>query len=260
MDIGGAIGLMVAGLLGGTLNAVAGGGSLVTFPALIALGLPPVAANMTNSVALTPGYVASVAGSRAELATVARDQGAGTIAALLPPSLAGGVLGCVALLTTPATAFGWVAAILVAGATTVLAFQQRLRGLVGQDRDLTPRQRNLALWAVVFVTSIYSGYFGAASGLMLVAGMGLVLSETLAHINARKNVISATVALLTVVVFALFGTVDWVAAAIVAPASLIGGYVGARQASRLPSVVLRTVIVTIGTVVSVILFARALDG
>jgi uncharacterized membrane protein YfcA len=258
MNLVGATGLMVAGLVSGTLNAVAGGGSLVTFPALIALGLPPVAANMTNSVALTPGYVASVAGSRTELAALARARGTGTLAALLPPALVGGVLGCVALLTTPATAFAWVAAILVAGATIVLAFQQRLRGLVGQHRDLTPRQRSLSLLTVVLLTSIYSGYCGAASGLMLVAGMGLVLDETLAHINARKNVISATVALLTVVVFALFGTVDWVAAAIVAPASLVGGYVGARQARRLPSAVLRAVIVTIGTVVSVILLLRAL--
>jgi uncharacterized membrane protein YfcA len=258
MDLVGSCGLMVAGLVGGSLNAVAGGGSLITFPALIALGLPPVAANMTNSVALTPGYVASVMGSRTELAAVTRDRGNGTVVTLLPAALAGGVLGCVALLTTPATAFGWVAAILVAGATLVLAFQQRLRGVVGQHRDLTPRHRTLALLTIVFLTSIYSGYFGAASGVMLVAGIGLVLDETLAHINALKNVVAAVVAVLTVVVFALFGSVDWVAAAIVAPASLVGGYLGARQARRLPSVVLRTVIVTIGTLVSVILLVRAL--
>ncbi|SCG38986.1 sulfite exporter TauE/SafE family protein [Micromonospora halophytica] len=252
MDLSDAALLLAAGLAAGTVNAVAGGGSLITFPALIAVGLPPVPANVSNSVSVCPGYLSSVAGSRADLPP------AGKLAVLMPTAVVGTLLGCLLLLATPARAFELVVPFLVLGATAVLAFQVPLRRLVGHPRDLSPRRRTVAVQVMVAVGAVYGGYFGAALGVMLVAGLGLVLDATLARVTAVKNLLSAVVGVTTVAVFALFGPVNWAAVAVIAPATLIGGYAGARLVRRLPSVVLRTLIVIFGTVIGLYLLGRAL--
>lgn len=253
MDLANIVLLLAAGLAAGTVNAVAGGGSLITFPALVAVGLPPVAANVTNSLAVSPGYVGSVVGSRADLSGQHR-----RVAKVLPTAAAGSVAGCVLLLATPARAFELVVPFLVLGAAGVLAAQQRLRRLVGHPHLLPPRRQAAALHAMVAAGAVYGGYFGAALGVMLVAALGLVLDESMARVSAVKNVISAVTGLVTVVVFGIFGPVDWVDVAILAPATVIGGYLGARLARRLPSAVLRAVIVVFGVVIGVILLIRAL--
>lgn len=245
--------LLAAGLAAGSVNAVAGGGSLVTFPTLVAVGLAPVPANVTNSVAVVPGYAASVFGSRADL----RGQGR-RLRALLPVAVVGSTAGCALLLLTPGRAFELVVPFLVLAAAALLAFQERLRGLVGQPREMTPRRQAVALQAMVGLGAVYGGYFGAALGVMLVAALALVLDERLAVVSALKNVISAVVGLVTVVVFALFGPVNWAAVAVLTPATLVGGYVGARVARRLPAGVLRAVIVAFGATIGVILLFRAL--
>ncbi|GAA3772287.1 sulfite exporter TauE/SafE family protein [Micromonospora maritima] len=252
MDLSDAALLLAAGLAAGTVNAVAGGGSLITFPALIASGLPPVPANVTNSVSVFPGYLASVAGSRADLPR------GRALWSLLPTAAVGTVVGCVLLLATPARAFELVVPFLVLGATAVLAFQDPLRRLVGHPAQLSPRRRTVTVQVMVAVGTVYGGYFGAALGVMLVAGLALVLDATLARVTAVKNLLSAVVGLTTLVVFALFGPVNWVAVAVVAPATLVGGYVGARLARRLPAVVLRTVIVLFGATIGLYLLWRAL--
>jgi uncharacterized membrane protein YfcA len=257
MTIGEVAVLLAAGLAASVVNAIAGGGSLITFPTLVATGLPPVAANVTNSLAVSPGYVASVAGSRADLADVVRRRGLGYLIRLLPTAIVGTAAGCTLLLATPARAFEVLVPFLVLGATAVLAFQQRLRSVVGHPRDLTPTRQRLALHAVVALGAVYGGYFGAAGGVMMVAALGVVLDESLAHVTALKNAHSAVVGLGTVVAFAIFGPVDWAAVAVLAPATIAGGYAGARLARRLPATVLRGVIVAIGTVVGVILLVRA---
>jgi uncharacterized membrane protein YfcA len=143
---------------------------------------------------------------------------------------------------------------LVLGATTVLAFQQRLRAMVGNRRS---GRRPVGLHAVVGLGCFYGGYFGAALGVMLVAALGLVLDESLRHITALKNAISAVSGLTTVIAFSLFGPVDWAAVAVLVPATIAGGYVGARLVTRLSAPLLRALIVTIGTVVGVIFLVRA---
>ena len=243
--------LLGAGLAAGTVNAVAGGGSLVTFPALLAVGLPPKPANFTNSVAVSPGYLASVYGSRHDLPSGRAEL------ATLPTAALGALAGCLLLIATPAGAFQVIVPFLVLGAALVLAFQERLRRVVGHPRDLSGRRRAVVLHGMVGLGAVYGGYFGAALGVMLVAGLGLVLDETLPRINARKNVISAVTGLVTVVVFALVGQIEWVAVAVLAPATLSGGYLGARLARRLPAPVLRAVIVTFGLVVGGYLLVRA---
>jgi uncharacterized protein len=259
MDAIDAVALLAAGLAAGTVNAVAGGGSLITFPTLVAIGLSPVPANVTNSVAVSPGYLASVAGSRQDLAELASRRGWATILALIPTTVAGTALGCLLLLATPARAFELVVPFLVLAATAVLAFQQRLRAVVGHPRQLPARRRTVALHVVIGLAAVYGGYFGAALGVMLVAAIGLVLDESLQRVNALKNAVSAVVGLGTVFAFALYAPVNWAAAGVVAPASLVGGYLGARLARRLPAPVLRTVIVVVGTVVGAVLLVRALD-
>ena len=144
--------LVTAGVAAGVVNAVAGGGSLLTYPTLIAVGLPSVDANVTNSVSVFPGYVSSVVGSRADLAGQGR-----RLRTIVPTSVAGAVGGCALLLLTPARAFALVVPFLVLGAAATLAFQQRLRGLVGHPRALSPRRRTITLQSVVFVGAVYGG-------------------------------------------------------------------------------------------------------
>jgi len=251
--------LLAAGLAAGTVNAVAGGGSLITFPALVAVGLAPVPANVTNSIAVSPGYLASVYGSRTDLGELAAVRGRRALLTLLPTAIVGTAIGCALLLATPARVFELVVPFLVLAAAAILAFQDRLRALVAHPHAMSLRRRAVALHTMVGVGAVYGGYFGAALGVILVAALGLVLDESLARVTALKNAISAVVGLGTVVAFGVFGPVDWKAVAILAPATMLGGYAGARLARRLPARALRVVIVTVGTLVGLVLLARALD-
>jgi uncharacterized membrane protein YfcA len=260
MDISHVALLLGAGLTAGTVNAIAGGGSLVTFPALLATGLPSVSANVTNSIAVFPGYVGSVLGSRRDLADLAAEDpahGRRRLLTLLPTTIIGTAIGCALLLATPSRAFDKVVPFLVLGAGAVLAFQGRLRQIVGHPHAMPPRRRALSLHGMVLIGSVYGGYFGAALGVMLVAALGLVLATSMARISALKNALSALVGLVTVLVFALFGPVDWADVAILAPATVTGGYVGARLARRLPAPVLRGLIVAFAGVVGTVLLVKA---
>jgi uncharacterized membrane protein YfcA len=244
--------LVVAGFVAGGVNALAGGGSLLTFPSLIATGLPSVQANVTNSVSVFPGYVSSAVGSRPDL-----DRQRHRIRAVLPACVGGAAGGCALLLLTPARAFEVTVPFLVLGAAATLCFQDRLRGLVGHPRALSPRRQAVTLQTVVFVGAVYGGYFGAALGVMYVAALALVLDETLNRINALKNVLSTAVGLVTLVTFALFGPVQWTAVLVLAPATVAGGYAGALLARRLPAQLLRGLIVAFGTTIGLVLLVRA---
>ena len=160
------------------------------------------------------------------------------------------------LLLTPARAFELIVPFLVLAAAATLAFQERLRGLVGHPRALSERRAGVTIQIVVFVGAVYGGYFGAALGVMYVAALALVLDETLNRINALKNVLSASVGLVTLVVFAIFGPIHWGAALTLAPATIVGGYAGARLARRLPARVLKVLIVSFGTVIGLVLLYR----
>jgi uncharacterized protein len=249
--------LLAAGLGAGTVNAIAGGGSLITFPALLAVGLPAKPANFTNSVSVFPGYLASVYGSRTDLADLAKSGGRRPLLALAPTTAAGTLLGAVLLRVTPAGAFEIIVPFLVLGAALVLAFQNRLRAVVGHPAHMSAGRRAATLHGIVGLGAVYGGYFGAALGVMLVAGLGLVLEVSLARVNALKNAVSALVGLVTVVAFSLFGQIDWAAVGVLAPATVAGGYVGARVARRLPTPVLRAIIVTFGLAVGAYLLFKA---
>ncbi|MFI5838179.1 sulfite exporter TauE/SafE family protein [Catenuloplanes sp. NPDC051500] len=244
--------LVLAGLAAGIVNAIAGGGSLITFPTMLAIGIPPVSANVSNALSVAPGYASSVVGSRADLTGQGR-----RIRRVAPTVLIGAGCGCALLLNTPHRVFDLVVPFLVLGAALMLAFQARLRGLVGHPQEVSPKRAAITLQVAVFLCGLYGGYFNAALGVLLVAGLALVLDETMARVSALKNLLSAVVGLVTVLVYSVFGPVNWTAVAIVAPATVVGGYLGARLARKLPAPVLRAVIVTFGLTVGVYLLIRA---
>ena len=236
--------LLVAGLAAGSVNALAGGGSLITYPALLATGLPPISANVTNSIAVCPGYLAAVFGSRADLAGQQR-----RTVGLLPTAVVGTLIGTVLLLRSPAAAFEAVVPYLVILAALMLAFQARIRRLVGQPHTMSQGRQTVLLHVLVGIGCVYGGYFGAALGVILVAGLALVLPESLARVSALKNVLSALVGLITVLVYGLFAPVSWISVAVLAPTAIIGGFLGARLARRLPQPILRAFIVCYGLIV-----------
>jgi hypothetical protein len=176
---------------------------------------------------------------------------------LLLTAAVGSAVGCAILLLTPPRVFELVVPFLVLGATATLAFQDRLRRLVGHPHQMSPVRATVSLHVMVGLAAVYGGYFGAALGVMLVALLALVLDETLARVSALKNVASAVIGLVTVAVFAIFGPVTWVAVAVLAPATVIGGYGGARLARRLPDSIWKALIVSLGTVIGLILLVRA---
>jgi uncharacterized protein len=250
--------LPVAGLAAGTVNGIAGGGSLITFPALIAVGLPSVAANVTNSIGVFPGNAATVAGSYRDLRDLAASQGRGLLLSLIPTVIVGTVTGCALLLATPSRSFDLIVPFLVLGAGAVLAFRDRIRTLIGHPANLSPGRRAAALHTVVGLGTIYGGYFGAALGVILVSTLAVVIDDVLARVSALKNVVSSFCGFVTVIVFAAFGPVHWVDVAIIVPSNILGGYLGARLARVLPARVLRAVIVTFATTVGLILLVKAL--
>lgn len=244
--------LAAAGLVAGGVNAVAGGGSLLSFPALLAAGLPSVTANVTNTVALFPGYAGSVAGGRRDLTGQRR-----RLRTLLAAGVVGSIGGCLLLLLTPSDVFTGVVPYLVLLACLLLLLQPRLSRLVqarhGAGRELPP----VLLRGGVLVAGAYGAYFGAGLGVLLLAVLGVLLDEQLPRTNALKNVVSFVVNAVALIAFALFGPVAWSVVAVVAVASLLGGFAGARVARRLSPTLLRGAVVVYGVVAAVVLLARS---
>ena len=246
-----------AGLLAGGVNAMAGGGSLISFPALLAVGLPPVQANVTNTVALFPGYASSVVGSREEL----RGQGRRAVVAALV-AVVGAVLGALLLLTTPGELFTAVVPFLILLACLLLLVQPRLAAVVKRRaaaKGTTESASGLSpvLLVAVLLASVYGAYFGAGLGVMLLGALGVFIAERLQRINGLKNWLSFVINSVALAAFALFGPVSWPAAAVVASTALVGGYGGARLARRIPAPVLRAVVIGYGVLVAVVLLVRA---
>ena len=225
--------LLAAGLVSGAVNAVAGGGSLLVFPALLAVGFPPLAANVTNSVAQWPGYVGVIAGARHELPGQRK-----RLVATSSVAVFGSALGCVLLLVLPGSVFDAVVPVLVLLASALLGLQPWLKRWIGAPEAGRP-DRTAVLLPAIFLAAVYGGYFGGALGVILIATLSLCAGDDLKRLNAAKAVLSLVVATVTVVIFALRAPVDWRAVALLAPATLVGGYLGARLARRLPENVLR---------------------
>ena len=240
-----------AGLLAGTVNAVAGGGSLISFPALLAAGYPAVTANVTNTVALFPGYAGSVAGGRPEL-----EGNAPTVRVLAATGVLGGICGAVLLLTTPGDVFEAVVPFLILLACALLVAQPYLAAQVQRRSGGRRSAHSPVMLLAVLLSAVYGAYFGAGLGVLLLGVLGVFLAEPLRRINALKNVSSLVINAIALVAFGLFGPVAWEAVLVIAVTALAGGFLGARIASRIPSTLLRALVVGYGVVVSVILLVQ----
>lgn len=238
--------LIGAAFLAGGVNAVAGGGSLISFPALLAAGYGSVAANVTNIVAVTPGYLGGSLAYRRELA----GQGP-RVRVLGAVSAAGALVGSVLLLALPAGVFKEIVPYLILFSCALLVAQPLASRLVGRGGDA--RARRVALPALSFLGSVYGGYFGAGLGIMLLALLGIFLDDDLQRINALKGLLSLVISVIAAIYLGVFGPVVWVAAAIMAGASLVGGQAGVAVARRVNATALRVAVVAYGIAVSVYL-------
>ncbi|HWL43806.1 MAG TPA: sulfite exporter TauE/SafE family protein [Ilumatobacter sp.] len=243
--------IAVAGFGAGAVNGMAGGGSLVSYPALLATGHGALVANVTNTVGILPGYAGGAAGFRSEL----RSQRA-RVREFAPLALLGGLAGAGLLLTTPEDVFDGVAPALIIAACLLFAFQPLLSKRIARRRAAAGpvdaadvhRPASWPVKAAVFVASVYGGYFGAGLGVIYLAVLGTVLPDPLPKINSLRGVMSLVVNALAVVLFGIAADVAWGAAGILAATSLVGGYIGARTALRLPAPMLRAVVLAFGVV------------
>jgi len=244
--------LLLAGLAGGGLNAVAGGGSLITYPTLMAVGVPPLQANATNGIAVAPAYAAAAFGSRENL----RGQKQRALG-LIPTALTASICGALLLLNTPHSVFEAIVPFLVLAATLLMAvgpwINRKVTALNG-GRDLHP----VALHIGVFAGCLYGSYFNAALGLILIAVIAMSLSEKLVRVGALKNFCTMLVGAVTSVMYGVWADVAWWAIGVLVPATFIGGYIGARVFQKIPEKPLRIAIVVYGLILSSILLIRSL--
>ena len=231
----------------GGVDAVVGSGTLITFPTLLAFGLPPVVANVSNNIGLVPGNVSGAVGYRRELVGQR-----GLLARLGPLAAVGGLAGAVLLLWLPAAAFRLIVPVLILISCELVLIDPRVDAWLAARREGgRARHSSLVLGAGIFLSGAYGGYFGAAQGVLVIGLLGMVLHENLQHVDAAKNAFVAIVNGIAALVFVLFAHVAWVAVLLIAAGSTIGGLLGARYGRRLPSAALRWLIVVVGVIVSV---------
>jgi uncharacterized membrane protein YfcA len=287
-----ALAIFAAGLAAGTINAVVGSGTLITFPTLLAFGYPPVLANVSNNVGLVPGVASGVHGYRAELVGQRR-----RVIRLGSASVCGGLVGAILLLVLPAGAFKEIVPALIGIALLMIIFQMAARqvaraaaraeepdrdgragGAGRADRDggtggaestgavrvvapVTQAQETAVqiggpvLWVLVFLSGVYGGYFGAAQGVLLIGLMGVAFTDTMQRINAVKNVMAGLVNGVAALVFVAATHIDWGAAGLIACGAILGGQLGARIGRKLPPWGLRLLIICVGVVALVKLLA-----
>jgi uncharacterized membrane protein YfcA len=239
-----------AGLWAGTINSVVGSGTLVTFPVLIALGLAPVTASMSNAMGLVAGGAAGAWGYRRELEGRGRQ-----LLRLLPASLLGGITGAWLLLHLPEKVFHYAAPALIVLALLMVVCQPRLQRWVrnreeNPEHALRDKHHSVLLVVLVYLAGVYGGYFVAAQGILLVGILGVFMTGTIQNANAMKNILVLGVNLIAATSYVLFafGRINWIVVAIIAVSSLIGGLVGSKVGRRLSPPVLRGVIFALGLV------------
>jgi uncharacterized protein len=246
-----AVGL--AAVAGGFVNAIAGGGTLITFPMLTAVGVPPVIANITNTVALCPGYVGGTYAQRRDLAGQGK-----RMRMLLPAGILGGITGGVLLLSTSDATFRRLIPYLILTAVILLAFQDQLRNAVMARMGGLGRTHPHEAWSIplIYLAAIYGGYFGAGLGVMMLAILGLVLDDSLTRLNALKQSLSFVINIAAALFFLFSGKVLWTAAAVMSVGALAGGVLGGRVASRIQPALLRWIVIAVGLAVAAVYFVR----
>lgn len=241
--------ISLAALLAGMVNALAGGGTLITFPVLTFLGVPAVSASITNTVALSPGYFGGTLAQWNDL----RNQN-NRLWMILPASIIGGILGGYFLLQTGEKLFNDLIPYLILLASILLVLQEPARAWL-LKRSLSSNLEKIS-WLPIGLASIYGGYFGAGLSVIILSALGLTIEDSLTRLNALKQAVAFTVNIAAAIFFLFSGQVLWTVAIVMAVGALIGGVLGGKLAGKIKSATLRWVVVTIGVVVSVIYFFR----
>ncbi|NSC20916.1 sulfite exporter TauE/SafE family protein [Streptomyces albus subsp. chlorinus] len=255
MTVWEAVAVCAAGIAAGGINTIVGSGTLITFPVLLAVGLPPVTANVSNTLGLVPGSLSGAIGYRREL----RGQGR-RVLRLGTAALLGALAGALLLLTLPSSAFDMIVPVLIGLALVLVVLQPRLSAALRRRRERDNSTGHphggLPLQGGILLASAYGGYFGAAQGVIYLALMGLLINDDLQRINAVKNVLGAVVNGTAAVFFLFVADFDWTAVLLIAVGSAAGGQLGARIGRKLAPGVLRGVIVAVGLVAIVQLVLR----
>ncbi|GAB2823045.1 sulfite exporter TauE/SafE family protein [Actinocorallia aurea] len=233
--------ILVAGTAAGGINAVVGSGSLITFPTLVALGYPPIVANVSNNIGLVPGSITGTWGYRRELAGRSK-----LLLRLGSASLIGSIIGAILLLKLPAEAFDMIVPVLILIALVLVVVQPKLNGWVAKRRRKAVSHGGPLLWVLVCAAGVYGGYFGAAQGILLISLLGIFLADEMQTVNGIKNGLSGIVNAAAAIIFIFIAEVDWWAVLLIGVGAMLGGYLGASVGRKLPPWALRTVIVCVG--------------
>lgn len=238
-----ALAVFAAGIGAGTVNTIVGSGSLITFPTLLALGYPPVLANVSNTVGIFPGSISGAIGYRHEVRGRSRQ-----VAGFCLIGAAGGLTGGVLLLALPGSAFRLIVPYLILLACVLMALQPRLTRLIAGRS--TGGAHRVVLVAATFATAVYGGYFGAAQGVLFIAIFAIFMGEHIQVLNGIKNAVAAMVNLTAALLFMSVSHVAWAPVALIAAGSILGGQIGAHLGRRMRSRWLRVVIIGVGLVVA----------
>ena len=250
----GMLGLLLAAVLAGALNSVAGGGSLISFPSLVAVGQPAILANATNTAALWPGTLSSAVAYRREAAVHKA-----LLPTLLVPSAVGGLLGALVLVNTPPALFDRVVPFLVLFATVLFAFRRRISrwtGASSHGEERVTTGGRIGGFLFQFLVATYGGYFGAGIGILMLASLSLMGLRDIHQMNGVKTILGTLINVIAFVFFAVKGLVVWPLAVLMAAGAMTGGYLGARMAMRIDQRWVGRFVIAIGLGVTIWLFAR----
>ncbi len=252
-DVSGLAHLACAGaaLAAGVVNAIAGGGTLISFPVMTAVGVPAVRANATNTVSLCPGYISGTYAQRRDLEGLA-----GHVRPQLAVAAVGGLLGSVLLVVTSESVFRAVVPYLILAAAVLLAVQNRLRAWVARRRHDDDQPRRTVELLTIGAAAVYGGYFGAGLGIMLMAVMGLFSDLPFTRLNAVKQLLAFVINVCAATFLVFSGKVEWSIVAVMAPGALIGGQLGGRFAGSLPPEKLRIGVIVFAFAVAVVYLVR----
>jgi len=244
MDIGIGALLFGAGLAGGVANAMAGGATLITSPAMIASGLLPIVANASNAVAVTPGHFVAALSDRAQLPRL--DQ---ALVGGLAATVVGGAIGAILLLVTPERLFTLLVPALIGIATLVFALGHRIHAADAQSYSA---RSDLLRWALLVPTSIYGGYFGGGSGVMYLAVLVITGRETIRQANVLKNLLASVVSAVTIIIFVVQGIVSWPETIVMLVGAIVGGFLGGRLVTVLAPTTVRVIVISAGALMTLV--------
>lgn len=245
--------IFLAAVAAGFINAMAGGGTLVTFPVLLAIGIPPIVANVTNTVALVPGTIGGMWSQRKDFASQYR-----RLLKLLPVAIVGGVAGGLLILNTSESAFRSLIPYLILLATLLLAAQVQIKNrVVARIGHAHSEHHNpLIMLSLVFMAAVYGGYFGAGMGVILMAILGYVTDDSMTRLNFLKQALAFAINLAAAIYFAFSGKVDWMVAFVMVFGSISGGLIGGRLAGKIKPELLRWIVVAAGLIAATIFFLK----